>query len=263
MSSSDVGAAALQLAVETTLNVSAIEKENERLRGELQKNLEKLRDVDTAVAHTQALQETLKAKEAELEQKRKDLIEIQSAIIGTLKAQAQEAPAAPQPSMESIPVVMNRVQKFVTDLTESAVDQKSIAIPVFSLFKVTDMLSKLYDAVVEAKIIEETDEERRQRSDAYAAAQQEILSELKQIIERAQQQAQTQEEAGAEPEPEGEPKAKVEEVKPERPPTPQGQPPEEQKEEPPVSPVAEEKPADPPAATEDAKGEEPAKPEGQ
>ena len=182
--SSDLGVAAINLAIETTNNALAVEQENLKLKEQLRKNQQLLEDFDSAIPRAQYLQTQLKEKQAILEQKQKDLVEIQNSIISMLKNQGQDEQV--QPSLESIPIVMNRVQRFVTDLSEAAVDQKSIAIPIVQLFKVTDALNKLYDALVDTKVIEETKEEKEQRTKNYVEAQQEIISKLRAVAQQSQ-----------------------------------------------------------------------------
>ncbi|OHT00068.1 hypothetical protein TRFO_33302 [Tritrichomonas foetus] len=250
MSSSDLGVAAINLAIETTSNALAVEQENAKLREQLHKNQQLLDDFDVAAPRAQLLQKQLKEKEALLEQKRKDLVEVQAAIISTLKNQSQEDPV--QPSLESIPVVMNRVQRFVTDLTEAAVDQKTIAVPILQLFKVTDALNKLYDALVDTKVIAETKEEKEARVRAYVESQQEIITKLRAVAQQSQAAMKAQlVECEEEEEPE-QPAPKVEQLPDQQQPEPEqttaNRPPTPEPEVPPQqevgdSPVAEQPPA--------------------
>jgi hypothetical protein len=183
------GAQAIQLAIETSSQAAAVEEENKELRSQLQKNLELIENFDLATPRAQALQQELRNKEAELAQQRSELINVQAAIIRALKAQGESPPPAPAPSLEVIPLVMGKVQKSVTTLTEAAIDQKTISIPILSLFKVSENLHRLYDALAEKGIIEETDDEKRERVQRFVSSQKEILTGLKAIAQKADAQA--------------------------------------------------------------------------
>jgi hypothetical protein len=176
----------MQLAIETSSQAAAVEEENKELRAQLQKNLELVEHFDLASPRAQALQRQLRDKEAELAQKRSELISVQAAIIATLKTQGESAPPAPAPSLEVIPLVMGKVQKSVTTLTEEAIDQRTISIPILSLFKVSESLHRLYDALAEKGVIEETDDEKRERIQKFVTSQKAILVGLKAIAESAQ-----------------------------------------------------------------------------
>jgi hypothetical protein len=180
------GAQAIQLAVETSSQAAAVEEENKELRAQLQKNLEVIENFDVASPRARALEQQLRDKEAELAQKRSELITVQAAIIATLKAQGESPPPAPATSLDVIPLVMGKVQKSVTTLTEAAIDQKTISIPILSLFKVSEGLHRLYDALAEKGVIEETDDEKRNRIHKFVSSQKEILTRLKAIAERGQ-----------------------------------------------------------------------------
>ncbi|OHT11260.1 hypothetical protein TRFO_19355 [Tritrichomonas foetus] len=197
----DLSVAAINLAIETTSNALAVEQENNKLREQLHKNQQLLGDFDVAAPRAQLLQKQLKEKEALLEEKRKELVDVQASIISTLKNQSQTQEPKQQ-SLESIPIVMNHVQKYITDLTETAVDEKTIAVPVLSLFKVTNALNKLFDTLVSSNIIDETDEEKEVRIRGFIESQQGILNKLREIT----QNSQDEEEEEVEPAP------KVEEV---------------------------------------------------
>jgi hypothetical protein len=138
-----------------------------------------------------ALEQQLRDKEAELAQKRSELISVQAAIIATLKAQGESPPPAPAPLLEVIPLVMDKVQKSVMTLTEAAIEQKMISIPILSLFKVSEGLHRLYDALAKNGDIEETDDEKHERLHKFVTSQKEILNQLKAIAERTQRDRPT------------------------------------------------------------------------
>jgi hypothetical protein len=110
---------------------------------------------------------------------------------------------------------MNTVLKQITDLTERAIAEKSIGIPILSVFKTSEALNHLYGTLAEKGIISESDEEKQERIGQYVAAQKAILTKLKEIASRER------------PPPPG---PKVEEVPPEAAAAPQtaqgGEPPE-------------------------------------
>jgi len=210
---SDLAIRALQFAIETTKNCKTVEDENKALREQLKKNLQLLNDYEEAAPRAKILREQLKVKEQKLENKRKELIELQDAIISTLKSQKQPKESNSQESLAPIPIVMNRIQQLVMNLSETAVDQKTTAVPILSLFKASDALNQLFDALVEQKIIEEGPQEREARIKQFVSAQQQVLEQLKKMIQKAEE-APEEEEFVAEEEEEGEPAAspKIEEV---------------------------------------------------
>jgi hypothetical protein len=184
------GAQAIQLAVETSLQAASVEDENKELRAQLQKNLDLIENFEVGSGRARALEQQLRDKEAKLSQKRSELISVQAAIIATLKVQGESPPPVAGASLEVIPLVIGKVQKSVTTLTEAAIEQKTISIPILSLFKVSESLHQLYDALAEKGVIEETDDEKRERIHKFVSSQKEILTGLKAIAERFQASAQ-------------------------------------------------------------------------
>jgi hypothetical protein len=183
---SERAAAAIQLAVETTSQAIAVEQENEELRKQLKKNEALIESFTAAAPRARALQTQLREKQAEIEQKQKDLIALQSAIIDTLKNPPQPPSQSQEGSLEVIPIVMNSVLKQITTLTEKAIDEKSIGIPILSLFKAAEGLNHLYGTLCDKKIITESPEEKQERIEKYVSTQREILTKLREIVNHAQ-----------------------------------------------------------------------------
>lgn len=200
---SDFSAAAIKLAIETTSNALIVEQENAKLRQQLGKNLELLGDFEIAAPRAQLLQTQLKEKETLLEEKRKELVQVQQSIISTLLHQAQSPAPQTQTSFAAIPTVMNHVQKLVTDITEDAIDQKTIAVPVLSLFKAAGIINSLYDTLSKSGIIQESQEEKEDRIKKFVSAQQDILTKLREVVQRVTdselQEVQEEEEGTSEP----------------------------------------------------------------
>ena len=184
----DASLRALQFALQTTINAKKLKAENEQLKLKLKENEQLLSDFDDAAPRAKSLKAQLKEKEQKLEQKRKELIQIQEAIISTLKAQAQTSQEDPIDSLRPIPIVMNNIQDLIMSLTETAVDNQRTAIPVLDLFSVSDKLNRLYDALADQQIISETPEEREQRNQEFVANQQEILNQLKDMLAAAEEE---------------------------------------------------------------------------
>ena len=201
----DASLRALQFAIQTTLNAKKLKQENDQLRQKLKENEDLLSDFEQAEPRAKALQAELKEKERKLEQKRKELIQIQEAIISTLKSQAQAPQENPMESLRPIPIVMNNIQDLIMKLTENAVDQRTTAIPVLDLFGVSDKLNRLYDALAEQEIISETPEEKEARNQEFVESQQEILTQLKAMLSAIEEDEEEVNE-------EEEQKPKVEEV---------------------------------------------------
>lgn len=189
MSSSpaDLSAAAIKLAIETTANAIVVEQENAKLHEQLQKNLQLLGDFEIAAPRAQLLQKQLKEKEALLEQKRQELVEVQQSIISTLQNQSQAPIDQGQQSLAAIPTVMNHVQKLITDLTEEAVNQKTIAVPILSLFKAAGVINSLYETLSNNGIIQETQEEKQERINTFVSTQQDILTKLREVVQNVQE----------------------------------------------------------------------------
>lgn len=214
-SPADLSAAAIKLAIETTTNALVVEQENAKLKEQLQKNLQLLGDFEIAAPRAQLLQKQLKEKEAILEQKRQELVEVQQSIISTLQNQSQAPIDQGQQSLAAIPTVMNHVQKLITDLTEEAVNQKTIAIPILSLFKAAGVINSLYETLSNNGIIQESQEEKQDRINTFVSTQQDILAKLREVVQSAQDsQLHDVEEEEAENEPS---KPQVEEVTEEKP----------------------------------------------
>lgn len=179
---------ALQFAINTTLQTQQLEKENEALKAKLAENEKLLSEFDDARVRAKSLKTQLKEKEAKLEAKRQELIQIQEAIISTLQAPPQQQNEDPEEALVPIPIIMNRIQELVMSLSETAADNKTTAVPVISLFNTSEKLNQLYDALVEQDIIHETQEEHDERYGKYVQAQQAIVSKLKDILASAKAQ---------------------------------------------------------------------------
>ena len=221
----------LKMAMETMSSACDLEQKNKSLREELVENHKRLEEIELLLPRAQVLQERLKEKKEELAKKQKSLIEIQAAIIANLKSQEQERPAE---ALLIIPEVMSRVEECVTSLTERAMDQKTLAVPIKSILEVTDRIHDIYETLVRGRMIEETPEDAEQRRQANQMRQ-EITQRVKEIESRIEEKLAN--------------KMKEAEQNPERPPTPETE----------AAPAAEPAPAEQPAPQE-AKPEE-AKPE--
>ena len=190
----DASLRALQFAIQTTLNARKLKDENEQLKLKLKENEQLLSDFDDAAPRAKSLKAQLKEKEQKLEQKRKELIQIQEAIISTLRAQAQAPQENPAETLRPIPIVMNNIQELIMSLTENAVDNRTTAIPVLDLFGVSDKLNRLYDTLAAEDIISETPEEKDKRNQEFVANQQEILNQLKSLLSAAEEEDELVEE---------------------------------------------------------------------
>jgi hypothetical protein len=175
-------AEALHLAVETTSQSLSVEKENEELRSQLRKNSALIEQFETVSTRTQQLQDQLRQKKAELESKQNELIGVQSAIISILKNPQSHSPQSD--SLAIVPAVLSKVQSDITELTDAAVAANTIAVPVLSLFKVSERLHQLYNLLVDKDVISETPEEKQERLQRYLVGQTEILSKLKAIAQK-------------------------------------------------------------------------------
>ena len=209
----DLTAKILQFTIDTTLNSKKIEEENNTLREQLKKNEQLLNGFDEATPRARSLQAQLKEKEEKLENKKLELIELQESIIATLRTQSTPKEQNPKEELAPIPIVLNRIQQMVMNLTETAVDQNTTSIPILSLFKASDLLNHLFDALVDQKIIEENEQEREARIKQFVLAQQQILEQLKKMLQQAEEEEMLEEEEEIEEElKETEKSPKVEEI---------------------------------------------------
>jgi hypothetical protein len=174
---------ALHIAIETTSQSLIVEKENEELRAQLQKNLALIEQFETVATRTQQLQDQLRQKKAELESKQNELVGVQSALISILKNPPSRS--SQSDSLAVIPVVLGKVQKDITGLTDAAIAANTIAIPVLSLFKVSEGFNQLFDTLVTENIISETPEEKQERLQRHFTSQKEILAKLKALAQAA------------------------------------------------------------------------------
>lgn len=175
MSTEDPIKKVLEFAIQTSYSSQKLEEENKALREQLQKNEEILNNFEEAQPLTKSLQNKLKEKEALLEEKRKELIDVQNAIITTIRNQTSSAQIE---SSSAIPYVMNKVLENIMGLTEEAIDKKSTTISILSLFKVCDKLNHLFEELVEKNIITETEEERKTRIDSFIVSQKTALNRI-------------------------------------------------------------------------------------
>ena len=210
---------AFEMAVNTTINAKVVEDDNASLREELRKNMERLREIEDALPRSKILQQQIKEKEAELAEKQKNLIDLQAAIIATLKAPRDT-------SLQAIPPVMNMIQKFVTDLTENAMRERTLAIPVIQVLRVVDQINAVYDKLVETNTIEETADERAEREEMAHKKREAIQTLLEVVQAQAQAQEQEQEEEPEQPKveeqaPQAQEAAAPAAAAPDRPPTPE------------------------------------------
>lgn len=189
----ELGSAAIKLAVETIQNAIAIEQENKNLKDQLSSNLKIMDDFEAVIPRAKALQQELKEKKDIIEQKRQELVELQKSVITAL-IQKPEVGSPPETSLDAIPIVMNRVQRFITDLSDAAVEKKTLAVSILSLVKVNEALDRLYDAAVDSQVIKETKEEREIRIKTNANSNQEIINKVRENISNQQQILKQQQE---------------------------------------------------------------------
>jgi hypothetical protein len=184
MASSDIAGTAIRLALETTAQTLAIEKETESLRQSLAANLQLIGDFEASVPRADALRAQLREKEALIAQKRSDLISLQAALIGVLKNQPPQQEISPD-ALKPIPIAMNRVQQFVYHLTESAIEQQAVGVPITAVLGVAAAFHRLYDVLVSTGRIQETEGEKERRNAGYAGSREEVIALLRQLAATA------------------------------------------------------------------------------
>jgi hypothetical protein len=194
-STSDVASVAIRTALDATSQTVAIEEGSAKIRANLSANQSLLSDFDASLPRSLSLRASLQEKQELIAQKRSDLISLQSALIKTLRTQSE--PLSPD-SLKAIPIVMSRVQHFVYHLTEGAIEQKALAVPIAAVFGVTDALGKLYDVLVETRKLPETAAEREERVGKYNEVKQEVRALLQKIS--AREKAAKEAEEAAKPE---------------------------------------------------------------
>jgi hypothetical protein len=184
MASSDIAGTAIRLAIDTTAQTVAIEKETEKLRQSLAANLQLIDGFEASVPRADALRAQLREKEALIARKRADLISLQATLIGALTTKRPQESVSPE-SLKALPIVMNRVQQFVCKVTEDAAEQQAVRVPITALLGIADALRKLYDALVSTGRLQETDAERERRNAGYAASREEVIALLREIAAKA------------------------------------------------------------------------------
>jgi hypothetical protein len=185
------GTAAIQLAVETTAQAVQIEQETEDLRAHLKDNSSILTSFDAALPRALRLQQELRDKQAEYEQKCKDLVAVQGELIESLKRGPQTS-APDSDALQAIPIVIGSLQKHLFNLTEGAINANSPTVPVLAVAQIADRLHKLFDSITEKGIVEETEEEKKARLSEFATAYRAILIKLRELVEKSQAQQQQQ-----------------------------------------------------------------------
>lgn len=187
----DLGPHAIQLAIEQNSKADQVETENQALHEQLYEHIDLIRQFEVGAPRAQKLLKTLNDKKAELEVKRKELMQVQAAILNQLQDPIQEE----EQSFEAVPTIINRIQSLIMNLTDSCVDENSTSVPIVQIFKSADILNKLYDTVVSSEIIKETPEERQARMTKFITTQRTILSKLQELISQSTVAAEEEEES--------------------------------------------------------------------
>ena len=178
----DMGVAAIQLTLQTKAKTAQIKESTASLKTQLVQNQQLLGELDIAIPHSQLLIKELDDKKAELENKRKQLADLQAALIQQIQNPLPEKKEEIPKSIAVLPIVLGSVLKFFTDLTEAAVNQQDITIPVYSLLKVGDSFNRLYTTLTDKGVLHETEDEAKERKSTFLHNQATILNGLKNII---------------------------------------------------------------------------------
>ena len=189
----DMGVAAIQLTLQTKAKTAQIKESTASLKTQLVQNQQLLGELDLAIPHSQTLMKELDDKKAELENKRKQLSNLQAALIQQLQNPLPEKKDEIPKSIAVLPIVLGSVLKFFTDLTEAAVNQQDITIPVYSLLKVGESFNRLYSTLIDKGVLHETEEEAKERKSTFLHNQATVLNGLKDIV-AAQNVAEEEEE---------------------------------------------------------------------
>lgn len=205
------GPKAIQLSIDLNSKADELEAENKKMLAQAHEHVTLLRELDTELPRTKKTQEIISEKKRLLEEKRKELVAVQAAILDTL--QNPEENEAEQKPCEILPLVLNRVQALIMQLTDSSVDSGSLSVPVLDIFKAGNTINTLFDAIAQKGLIEESQEEHQERMTKFVSTQKVILGKLQSLVI----QAQTSEEEEAAEEKVAETQATVEEVKEEQP----------------------------------------------
>lgn len=177
MSNQDLLAKVIQFSIEKANETKRLEEENQKIEASIEETNEILSQLDDSKETGKQLKAELAKSEEDVKRKQKELIELQNSLVALLKN--QQPKDTKHSSLEPIPIVINRIQDFIMKLTETAIDEKTIAVPILSIFKVNDGINSLYDLCVQKDMINETPEERTQRMTQYAQRQQAVIEKLK------------------------------------------------------------------------------------
>ena len=105
----------------------------------------------------------LKEKDNIIQEKQKQLIELQSLLIQKMKSKSVKKTEETH-SFEPIPIVTNKIQFLLSKLSEQSIDEKRTEVPIKSILKVILALDQLYQQCIDYKFINETEEMKKQKA---------------------------------------------------------------------------------------------------
>lgn len=194
MDSRKFAADPLSLALQINAKTNQIKETTKKLEDQLSQNMKLINQFKFAEPHTSSIVKELEERKKILEEKRKTLASTQAELINSIQNPLEiEKPQEIPPSIAALPVVMSNVLKFVTNLTETAVDQPTVTIPILSLFKTNQLLNQLYTTLAKKEIIHEDTVEYEERMHSFLESQAAIVNGLKAVEEALSEEEEKQE----------------------------------------------------------------------
>lgn len=178
---SDLVIKSASLAIEQTREAQNIEKTIQLIEKSLKENSSIIDEFETNTPTVKSVISENKQKDEIIKKKREELLQLQNALI-KIKTLRKKDDKDTLESWEPVPIVVNRIQDLVMKLSETAINDKTVAIPILSIFKVNDALNTLFDISSSEGFINETEEEKQKRLEDYANKQKHILEILKKYV---------------------------------------------------------------------------------
>lgn len=169
------------IAIESTLNMQSEQKTIQLIEQSLKENSNIIDEFEANKPSVDSVISENREKDEQIKKKREELLKLQQAYI-RIKSLKKKEDSQEVKSWEPIPIVVNRAQDLIMKLSETAINENSIGVPILSIFKVNDAINTLYDISVEEGFIQETDDEKQIRLEEYAAKQKHVLDILNEHV---------------------------------------------------------------------------------
>lgn len=154
-------------------------KENKELKLRISENNSLLEQFENSKKQTSEQQKEIIKKKMIIEEKKKELGELQKAYIALLEGKEREID-----SLQPVSIILNRIQDFIMQLSDKAVNDERKATSVRYLLTVCRSINELYNQCVSHSIIEESFEDALIRRNSLREQETEIYEMLRRINEQ-------------------------------------------------------------------------------